>query len=93
MCPKETGFAGLLSKSLRGARVFGKENPGVGRSDVSIFLRWRTVQISSEHNLLPQLYVPGRRLLGDSKVLDCCVARQRGNGKWREKEMGDGGGS
>lgn len=66
---------------------FGKENPGVRRSDVSIFLRWRPVQISSEH-LLSQLYVPGRRLLGDSEVLDCCVAKQRGNGKWREKGNG-----
>lgn len=54
------------------------------RYDVSIFLRWRAVQISSV-TLLPQLSVPGRQLLGDGKVLDCCVARQRGNGKWREK--------
>lgn len=86
---RRQGLRGLLSKKLRGAGVFGKENPGVGRSDVSVFLRWRPVRIPSEQNLLPQLYVPGRRLLGDSKVLDCCVARQRGNGKWREK--GNGG--
>lgn len=88
MCPNEAGVSRRLSKSLRGARVFGKENPGVGPSDVSVFLRWRPVQISLEHNLLPQLYVPRRRLLGDSKVLDSCVARQPGNGKWREKGNG-----
>lgn len=90
---RRQGLRGLLPKSLRGAGVFGRENPGVGRSDVSIFLRWRPVQISSEHNLLPQLYVPGRRLLGDSQGLDCCVARQQGNGKWREKGNGGWGGS
>lgn len=84
-CAKRRQGLRGLSKKLRAAGVFGKENPGVGRSDVSVFLRWRTVKISSEHNLLPQRYVPGRRLLGDGKVLDRCVARQRGNGKWREK--------
>lgn len=58
------------------------------RCDVSIFLRWRPVQISSEYPSYLSS-VPGRQLLGDGKVLDCCVAWQRGNGKWREK--GNGG--